>query len=158
MIRSFALALATMAPPLAACAQTPQAASALHGEQATAQEQELIELSRQKWLWMADRNIEELAKLFDDKSIFVHMSRTMTKPQELDVIRTGDIQYQRADIKEVSVRFIGDTAIVLSRIELHAMVRGNVAVNPFSVTETFVKVDGAWKLGALAFSRLSTPS
>lgn len=99
-----------------------------------------------------------LAKLFDDKSIFVHMSRTMTKPQELDVIRTGDIQYQRADIKEVSVRFIGDTAIVLSRIELHAMVRGNVAVNPFSVTETFVKVDGAWKLGALAFSRLSTPS
>jgi len=107
---------------------------------------------------MADRNIEELDKLFDEKAIFVHMSRTMTKPQELEVIRTGNIQYQRADIKEVSARFIGDTAIVLSRIELHAIVGGNVAVNPFSVTETYVKLGGEWKLGALAFSRLVMPS
>lgn len=42
----------------------------------------------------------------------------------------------RADMKEVAARFIGDTAIVLSRIELHAIVSGNVAANPLSVAET----------------------
>ena len=157
-MKTLVLALVTLVAPMTACAQTVQTAPAAQASATSAQEQQLIALSQQKWLWMADRNVDELAKLFDEKAIFVHMSRTMNKAQELDVIRTGDIQYQRADIKEVSARFIGDTAIVLSRIELHAIVRGNVAVNPFSVTETYVKVGGEWKLGALAFSRLATSS
>jgi hypothetical protein len=118
----------------------------------SAQDREIIELSRQKWLWMAEKNTDALSNLFDDKAIFVHMSRTMTKAEELEVIKTGNIEYRRADIKEVSARFIGNTAIVLSRIELHAIVRGNVADNPFSVTETYVKQGGQWKLGALVFS------
>lgn len=107
---------------------------------------------------MAAKNTTALARLFHEKAIFVHMSRTMTKPEELDVIRSGNIEYRRADIQEISVRFIGNTAIVLSRIELYALVRGNVAINPFSVTETYVKEGPEWKLGALAFSRLATPN
>lgn len=150
---AFAL-LVVMALPATAIAQTAPVAPA----NLSAQDRELIELSRQKWLWMADKNIDALSKLFDDKAIFVHMSRTMTKAQELDVIRTGNIEYRRADVKEVSVRFIGDTAIVLSKIDLHAIVRGNVADNPFSVTETYVKQDGGWKLGALAFSVSRPPA
>jgi len=30
-------------------------------------------------------------------------------------------------------------------------------VNPFNVTEVYVKLDGAWKLGSLSFTRLLTP-
>lgn len=144
-----AATLLTVAAPPPAAAQIPAGAR---------KEQALIELSRQKWRWMAERNTDALARLFDDRAIFVHMSRTMTKPQELDVIRTGDIEYQRADIKDISVRFIGDTAIVASRIDLHAVVRGEVADNPFSVTETFVKWRGKWVLGALVFSKRSIPN
>ena len=107
---------------------------------------------------MAEKNVDALSGLFDEKAIFVHMSRTMTQPQELEVIRGGNIEYRQADIKEISVRFIGDTAIVASRIDLHAIVGGNVADNPFSVTETYVKVGGKWKLGALAFSKRSVPN
>ena len=151
MIRPFAFALLLMPAPVVA-----QGAPVAQSSQA-AQDRELIDLSRQKWLWMAEKNVDALARLFDDKAIFVHMSRTMTKAEELEVIKRGNIEYRRADIKEVSVRFIGDTAIVLSRIDLHAIVRGNVADNPFSVTETYVKTPGGWKLGALAFSRLATP-
>lgn len=153
MIGPFALALLLLAPATAGAQNAPTAAP---GQ--AAQDKELIDLSRQKWLWMADKNVDALARLFHDKAIFVHMSRTMTKAEELEVIRSGNIEYRRADIKEISVRFIGDTAIVLSRIDLHAVVRGNVADNPFSVTETYVKQGGEWKLGALAFSRLATPS
>ncbi|MBJ6120809.1 nuclear transport factor 2 family protein [Sphingomonas sp. BT553] len=121
-------------------------------------ERTLIELSRQKWRWMAERNVDALAKLFDDQAIFVHMSRTMTKPQELEVISSRNIEYRQADIKDISVRFVGDTAIVASRIDLHAIVRGEVADNPFSVTETYVKQRGDWKLGALVFSKRSVPN
>ncbi len=117
----------------------------------------LHDLSRQKWLWMAEQNVAELDKLFDEKAVFVHMGATMTKAQEIDVIKSGRIQYKQADIEAISHQVIGDTAIVLSTIQLFALVGGNEARNPFFVTETYVKKKGAWKLVALAFTRRLTP-
>jgi hypothetical protein len=120
-------------------------------------EQEIITLSKDKWRWMAERNVEALDKLFAPEAIFVHMGGTMSKSQELEVIKNGVIQYKDAQIQEVSVRFVGGTAILLNKIRLVAVVGGNEVVNPFSVTEVYVKVDGAWKLGSLSFTRLLTP-
>jgi hypothetical protein len=146
MLATAVAGMVVAATPLPAAAQKADA------------EATLIQLSRQKWLWMAERNVAALSKLFDGQSIFVHMSRTMTKPQELEVISSRNIEYRQADIKDISVRFIGDTAIVASRIDLHAIVGGNVADNPFSVTETYVKEGREWKLGALVFSKRSVPN
>lgn len=36
-------------------------------------EQELLDLSKTKWTWMADKNIDALNGLFADKCVFVHM-------------------------------------------------------------------------------------
>ena len=123
----------------------------------SAAEQQLIALSKDKWRWMAERNIEALDKLFAEEAVFVHMSRNLTKSQELEVIRSGDIQYKEAQIQEVSVRFVGSTAVLLNKIQLVAVVRGNDAVNPFNVTEVYVKLDGTWKLASLSFTRLLNP-
>ena len=38
-----------------------------------ATEQEIIKLSKQKWLWMADKKADTLDGLFHEKSMFVHM-------------------------------------------------------------------------------------
>ena len=40
---------------------------------------------------MAERDVESLAALLHDKAVFVHMGATMTKSQELDVIKSGGI-------------------------------------------------------------------
>jgi hypothetical protein len=120
-------------------------------------EQEVITLSKEKWRWMAERNVEALGKLVAEEAVFVHMGGTMSKAQELDVIKSGRIQYKDAQIQEVSVRFIGTTAILLNRIRLVAVVGGNEVVNPFTVTEVYVHQDGAWKLGSLSFTRMMTP-
>ena len=53
----------------------------------------LVDLSRQKWLWMADKQIDRLEQLFHPQARFVHMSRTMNRAEELEVIRTGNIHY-----------------------------------------------------------------
>ena len=120
-------------------------------------EQELIALSKQKWQWMAERNVEALDKLLAEEAVFAHMGATMTKSQELDTIKSGRIQYKDAQIQEVSVRFVGTTAILLNKIRLVAVVGGNEVVNPFNVTEVYVKLDGAWKLASLSFTRLLAP-
>lgn len=117
-------------------------------------EQELLALSRAKWRLMAERNVDSLSALFHDQAVFVHMGGSMTRAQELDVIRSGAIQYKQADVSAASVRFAGDAAIVLNTIRLTAIVGGNEVVNPFEVTEVYVREGGSWKLASLSFTRL----
>lgn len=116
--------------------------------------QELIDLSRQKWQWMAEKDVNSLNELFHENAMFVHMGGTMNKEHELNTIRSGGIHYKHADIQETSVQFVGTTAIVLDKIRLTAIVGGNEVVNPFMVTEVYVMIDSKWKLGSLSFTRL----
>lgn len=120
-------------------------------------EQEVIDLSGEKWRWMAERNVEALAALFHEKSVFVHMGGSWGKERELEIIRSGGIHYKQADIHEVSVGLIGATAILLNRITLLAVVGGNEVTNPFMVTEVYVQQGGRWQLASLSFTRLLTP-
>jgi len=122
----------------------------------TSAEQEIINLSKEKWDWMSERKVDTLAAFFHEKAVFVHMGGTMSRDHELNVIRTGGIHYKKADIHEVSVNIIGTTAILLNRITLLAVVGGNEVTNPFEVTEVYVQQDGSWKLAAMSFTRLLT--
>lgn len=123
----------------------------------TAAEQEVINLSKDKWQWMADKNADKLADLFHEKAMFVHMGGSWGKEQEVNIIRSGGIWYKKADIHEVTVNIIDNTAILLNRITLLAVVGGNEVTNPFMVTEVYINQNGSWKLGSLSFSRLLTP-
>ena len=123
----------------------------------TAAEQEIINLSKEKWQWMADKNVDRLDSLFHEKAVFVHMGGFWGKEQELNIIKSGGIHYKKADIHEVSVNIIDSTAILLNRITLLAVVGGNEVTNPFMVTEVYVQQDNSWKLASLSFTRLLTP-
>jgi hypothetical protein len=120
-------------------------------------EQVVIDLSKEKWRWMSERNVETLDALFHEKSVFVHMGGSWGKEREMEIIKSGGIHYKQADIHEVSVNIIDTTAILLNRITLLAVVGGHEVTNPFMVTEVYVQQEGNWKLASLAFTRLLTP-
>ena len=120
-------------------------------------EQEVINLSKEKWRWMSERNVDTLDALFHEKSVFVHMGGAWGKERELEIIKSGGIHYKQADIHEVSVHIIDTTAILLNRITLLAVVGGNEVTNPFMVTEVYVQQDDGWKLASLSFTRLLAP-
>ena len=120
-------------------------------------EQEVIDLSKEKWRWMSERNMETLDALFHEKSVFVHMGGSWGKEREMEIIKSGGIHYKQADIHEVSVNIIGATAVLLNRITLLAVVGGNEVTNPFMVTEVYVQQDGSWKLVSLSFTKLLVP-
>lgn len=117
-----------------------------------AEEQTLIQLSMDKWQWMSDKDVDKLDKLFDAKAKFVHMSGTWKKDEELDIIKTGRIWYKKATVKDTAVEISGNTAIVWNRINLDSIVRDNVAINEFTVTEVYQKQEKEWKMLALTFS------
>lgn len=115
--------------------------------------EELLKLSMDKWQWMADKEVDKLAKLFHDKSKFVHMSGTWRKERELEIIKTGSIWYKNAEVHDAAVEVFGnDTAVLWNRITLTAHVRGNDVSNEFTVTEFYKKEEGDWKLLDLTFS------
>ena len=117
-------------------------------------EKEVKVLSKQKWQWMADKNVEKLDTLFDDKSKFVHMSGTWSKDRELEIIESGSIWYKNAEVHDVAVEVFGKTAVLWNRITLLAHVRGNDVSNEFTVTEIYQKNDNDWKLLDLTFSKV----
>ncbi|HZI25476.1 MAG TPA: nuclear transport factor 2 family protein, partial [Chryseolinea sp.] len=77
---------------------------------------------------------------------------TWKKDEELEIIKSGSIWYKKADVKDVAVELVDDTAILWNRITLTAEVRGNDVVTEFTVTEVYKKQQNSWKLLALTFS------
>lgn len=123
----------------------------------TPQQQEVINLSKKTWDWMADKNVDPLQNLFDDKAMFTHMGGTWGKTQELAAIKSGGIWYKHAVVYATEVRIFGDTAILLDDIDLQAVVGGHTVTSPFMVTEVYIKEDGKWKMAQLTFSHLLRP-
>ena len=141
-------------------AQTTNASTSA-GNNANA-EQEILTLSKDKWQWMSDKNVDKLNTLFNEKSMFVHMGGSWGKSRELDVIKSGNIWYKRATVHSASVNFIGNTAILLNDLDLVAVVGGQepgrrAVVNPFMVTEVYINENGKWTMGSLTFSKLARP-
>ncbi len=121
-------------------------------------DEEIIkELSKKKWQWMADKNVDSLNELFDDKSMFVHMGGSWGKQPELNTIKSGGIWYKKAVVYSVTVNMFGNTAILLNDIDLVAEVGGREVTNPFMVTEVYIKENGKWKMAQLTFSHLMRP-
>jgi hypothetical protein len=123
----------------------------------TKEEHEILDLSRSKWTWMADKNVELLNGLFDEKCVFVHMGGSWGKTQELNTIKDGGIWYKKAEVYSAAVNVFGNTAIVLNDIDLLAVVGGNEVTHAFMVTEVYIKKNGKWTMGSLTFSQLLRP-
>jgi len=138
-------------------AQQPPTESIKTATNNTPEQQEVINLSKQKWQWMADKNVDSLGVLFDDKSMFVHMGGSWGKEQEINTIKSGGIWYKKAEVYAVIVNMFGNTAILLNDIDLIAEVGGHEVTNPFMVTEVYIKENGKWKMGSLTFSHLMRP-
>lgn len=117
-------------------------------------EQEIIQLSKEKWQLMSDKDIGKLKGIFHEKAVFVHMGGSWGTERELNIIKSGGIWYKKADIHEVSVNLIDNTAVLLNRIDLLAIVGGNEVTNPFEVTEVYVNENGMWRLVSLSFTKL----
>lgn len=58
---------------------TQEAYDAIEAPKAENIDQQIIDLSKKKWQWMADKDVEELKDLFHEKSVFVHMGEAGAK-------------------------------------------------------------------------------
>ena len=57
----------------------------------------LAEAFTSKWEWLVKGGQDALELHVDNQCIFVHMSSTLTKSQELEVVKSGMVKYKKAD-------------------------------------------------------------
>ncbi len=77
---------------------------------------EVINLSKKKWVWMADKNADSLQVLLDDKAMFVHMGgRLGENHRKLILSKVVAFGTKKAEVYSSSVNIIGNTAIMLDR-------------------------------------------
>lgn len=65
---------------------------------------------------MADKKADTLKNFFHEKAMFTHMGGSWGKEQEVNIIKNGFIWYKKADIHDLIVNIIDNTAILLNRI------------------------------------------
>ncbi len=157
LLGAVALSLLPMQPLLAQQTPAPPTETIRTATTHTPTEQQVVDLSKTKWDWMADKKVDALATLFDDRAMFTHMGGTWGKAVELATIKSGGIWYKKASIHAVDVRVLGNTAIVLEDMDLEAVVGGRTVTSPFMVTEVYTRQAGEWRLAQLTFSRLVRP-
>lgn len=119
----------------------------------TPEQQAIIDLSNNKWEWMAEKSVEQLEKLFHESAQFVHMGGYWGKAEELRTIKEGGIWYKKAEIHSQEVHFATGIATVYSRIHLNSVVGGHDVRFPFIVTEVYVISEGRWQLSSLVFTK-----
>lgn len=114
----------------------------------------VLKISREIWQAMSDMNEQVLINLVHEDAEFVHMSRTLSRTAEIDVIKEKDIIYHKVVHIEHTIRKFRTTEIILNRLDLNAIVKGNDVTNSFVVTEVYTPDhNGKLKLASLAFTK-----
>lgn len=116
--------------------------------------EKVVEISRKLWKAMQDVNIEVVRELAHENAEFVHMTRTLSRDQEIAVLEARNIDMKHIEFYEHTVRTFGTIEIILTKLDLNAVVRGNDVTNTFVVTEVYTPAEnGELKLASLAFTK-----
>lgn len=116
--------------------------------------EKVVNVSNQIWEAMIKGDIDVLLKLVHKDAVFVHMSRSLTRDEEIEVIEKQDINYEGIDVEYNTIKEMESTIVLFNKLKLSAIVKGNVAVNLFMVTEVYTKNGEEIKLASLSFTEV----
>ncbi|CAN5299810.1 hypothetical protein BH09BAC3_BH09BAC3_18810 [soil metagenome] len=117
----------------------------------TRQERYVLELSKRKFEWLANRNYDSLVALLDDKVLYVHSSGWVQNKKTLvEDLQSGKLSYVGVAVKESGVRMYNNnsTAIVTGLGTFTWMAAGKEASSDLYYTEVYIKAAGHWKLAS----------
>lgn len=121
----------------------------------TRDEQSILDLSRKKFDWIVGKQYDSLARVLDDRMLFVHSNGwTQNKKELIGDIQSGKLNYQKITIKESSARMYPSTAIVLGLGTFEGINDGKPFTLDLRYTEVYAKIGNQWKLASRHASRM----
>lgn len=117
--------------------------------------EKVFEVSNKIWDAIQNEKIDVLVDLVHPEAIFVHMGVTLSREDEIEVIKSKKIVYKEIDFQEKTVHEMESTVILLNKLKLTAIVGGNEVVNPFVVTEVYTKNNEKLRMASLSFTKIT---
>jgi ketosteroid isomerase-like protein len=111
-------------------------------------ENEILDLSMEKFRWKTTRNVDAVADLFDDEIVFVHLNGYISSKEEwIGQMRSGQFVYNAIDVEETpSVKVYGDAAALVGKAVFTVTIGGFKGTFNLVYTEVYAKKKGKWKL------------
>lgn len=107
-------------------------------------ENEILQLSLDKFRLKTEGKIDLVENLFDDDLIFVHITGHITSKNEwISQMRSKSFVYNKIELKEHSAKVYGDTAVIVGKAKF--TVNGG-SVYHLVYTEVYTKKSNHWKL------------
>jgi hypothetical protein len=107
-------------------------------------EREILNLSKEKFRWKTEGNIDAVADLFDDELVFIHLTgHITTKAEWINELKTGRFVYNKIVQKEASAKVYVNTAVLVGKA--YFTVNGG-SVYKLVYTEVYTKKNDKWKL------------
>ena len=120
-------------------------------------ERELLKLQRE---WLDAYQKHDAAALerieADDFTLTEADGKVTTKPKDVASIRNAKPPQpdDSFDVEDVKVRLYGDTAILMGRVILKYRNKGQMVVERYRYTDTYLKRRGRWRVVASQLTRI----
>ena len=108
----------------------------------------VLDLDRGRRAAMTKADVDTLSEMFADDMVWIHASaRVDTKTGLLEAIANGSTKYLRIEVKDETIRSIGDVVLIGGVATMKAEIKGDVreVINRFTVIWA-VQPDGAWRV------------
>jgi ketosteroid isomerase-like protein len=126
---------------------TLEVAVAQSGESAA--REELIALEEHWGEAIRDGDTDIIEQILADELVYTGADgERHTKAEELEAIRSGDLDVTEFQTIDVQVRLYGDVAVVLGEHREKGTYRGKDTTGRYRWTEVFIKRDGRWQVVA----------
>jgi hypothetical protein len=121
----------------------------------TKEEQEVIQLSKNKFRWMTEMKLDSLERVLDDRLMFIHSNGwTENKQEFIADIKSGKLHYLQIEPRDVVVRLYQKTAVLTGKGNFKVLLDGTELVINLSYTEVYVQKKGKWLLASRHANRL----
>jgi hypothetical protein len=118
------------------------------------QEKEVLEVSRAKFNWLVNKNIDSLQFVLDDRLTYIHSNGWVQSKKELiDDLLSEKLTYDKIEVLESSVRLYSKSAVVTGKGKFVASLSGTTNTFDLTYTETYVLQKREWKLVSRHASR-----
>jgi len=119
--------------------------------------QEILELEQKLRQAFLQRDVATLDQLIsDDVSITDPLGRTISKKQDLDMHRSGDLVINSYDASEINIRVYDSIAIVTLRVRLQLHYKMQAIDGDYRYIRVYRSYQGQWQIIAAQITSVAT--
>lgn len=110
-------------------------------------EKEVLALSKKKFEWLVQKQLDSLNKVLDERLQYVHSNGwTETKKDVMEDMASGKLTYQSVDIHKATARVYDQTAFINGTGKFQVVMSGTPLTIELGYTEVYIRKDGRWQL------------